>query len=484
MAQDKTLAAAVARLTKLEKQDSFDPAVPGSKPTPDQQAFLNDIDKYKVRVIRAGNRSGKGATAARELAWILTNTHPHWTRPPEWGTGPMQVLVAGQTLTNMETEIWNKKLSPFLNLGDWRQVRQGQQLKAARNKVTGDEIIFLSHADSSEKNRRAMQGYTAHYVWLDEMPGSVGILQEIMDRAATNGMFVATFTPKFKSEEIRKAIDALDGEYGRIYRFRRLDNPLFQSRMDEELAKLEGMSENMRNSILYGDWYAGDSSVYEWAPERMEKEPEGYSRAWRHVLSIDPAVKSKFGFTLWAEEPRTGIWYLVRDDYIQGIYDPRELHGEVQKRCEGYNIVRRVCDPHESWFIATASSNGVSYITPYDKNNRKHDLIKGLQSALSSGKIKISPWCTVFKDEIQACQWSETTDKIVNSSSFHTLDSAQYFVDVMPKEPGPVPNMSWHEELRRGNQKRKKQEAVAKKYNKNTRMRPVRMWGQRRRAGW
>lgn len=380
----------------------------------------------------------------------------------------------------METEIWNKKLAPFLNLADWKQVRQGQQLKAARNKVTGDEIIFLSHADSSEKNRRAMQGYTAHYVWLDEMPGSVRILQEIVDRAATNGLFVATFTPKFRSEEIRKAVDSLEGEYGKTYRFLRLDNPLFADSIEEELAKLEGYSQAMRDSILKGDWYIGDDAVYEWRPDFMEAEPPDYSTAWRHCVSVDPALKSKFGFNLWAEEPRSGVWYLVRDEYIEGIYDPKELFNETEKRLNGYNMIRRISDPHESWFIGTASANGKSYITPYDKSGRKSDLIKGLQSALSEGRVKIAPWCSTFKDEIQSCQWSETSDRIINASSFHTLDSAQYFCDLIPKYADFVPNLTWHEELRRGNAARKRTEARIKRISKGGRIRSMGSWGQRR----
>lgn len=132
-----------------------------------------------------------------------------------------------------------------------------------------------------------------------------------------------------------------------------------------------------------------------------------------------------------------------------------------------------------AWFTGAASKLGIQYMVPYDKNSRKDELIKGLQSALSKGEIKIAPWCTIFKDEIQGCQWSETSDRMVNASSYHTLDSSQYFVDNKPKYDDFVPQMEWHEQLRRGNAKRKKTEAMVKKVSKGGRVRPMNAWRPR-----
>lgn len=477
---ERKLAAALSRLQKLEKRDSFDPTIKGSSPTKGQLEFLKEIGKYKHRVIRAGNRSGKGATIAREVAWILADNHPWWARPAAWEGQPILVLVVGQDRKMMEVEIWDKKIAPFLNLSEWRRVRVGGSLQFVENRTNGDKIVFLSHADSSDKNRKHIQGYTAHYVWLDEMPATATILQEIRARAMTNGYFVASFTPKFRSEEVRSAIDSISAPLGKIYRLGMLDNPAFKDRQDEVLSELNGYSEGYRNSVLYGDWYTGDSAVYEWNPATMEEEPGkfNYSTAWRHVLAVDPALKSKLGFTLWAECPSTGVWFLMKDEYIDGIYDPEAMFQAVEERVKGYNICRRVSDI-ASWFLGIASRHGIPYMYPYKKTERKPDLIKNLQAALSSGKIKISPWCTTFKDEIQSCQWSETSDKIVNSSIYHTLDSAQYFVDCMPKYELNTFGMTWHEELRRGNQKRKQAEATAKKVSKKGRVKSISAWSNR-----
>lgn len=479
---EKQLASAMAKLEKLNRRDSFDPAVPDSKPTKAQQEYFNDISRFKQRVIKAGNRSGKSACPSREIAWILNEDHPFWKRPASWIGSPILVIIAGQDRKMMEIELWGKKIAPFLDMAEWREVRVAGSIQYAENRKNGDKIVFLTHADSSEKNRKHMQGYTAHYVWIDEMPASAALYDEIRLRAsAPDAMFVATFTPKFRSEEIRRAVDALREPFGRIYSFSRLDNPLYKGREHEVLAELEGYSEGYKRSVLYGDWYIGDSAVYEWEPSIMLESPgDKYSPAWRHVVSVDPALKSKFGFTLWAERPADGLWFLVKSRYIEGIYAPDDMVEEVKKEIDGYNIVRRISDPEASWFIGQASKAQLTFIYPPDKASRKAELIKNAQAALSTGKVKVAPWCVDFINEIISCQWSETTDRIVNASSYHLMDCWHYFTDMRPKFDPTQVVQSWEQELRAANAMRKKQESAKVKFSRGTiKAKPIKEWKRR-----
>jgi hypothetical protein len=74
---------------------------------------------------------------------------------------------------------------------------------------------------------------------------------------------------------------------------------------------------------------------------------------------------------------------------------------------------------------------------------------------MTEGKIKITPWSTDFIDELVECHWSETAeDKIANSSKFHLLDSAQYFVDLRPKNAYVSPNKTFDQTLREADRKR------------------------------
>jgi len=460
--QDKLTAAAYNRLRSLKLQSCFDAADLNSRPNPKQQTIFSDIGKVQYRYVVAGNQSGKSSVAARELAWVITDTHPTWKRPEKWKNVPLKCLVAGQDKRMIELELWNAKIRPLLpNPADWKEVRTGNQLQHVENRNTGDQIIFVSHSDSSENARKHLQGYVCNYVWLDEMPGSFKILEELQRRVdAREGYFLATFTPKFKNAEIKRVVEAADGTIAKKYMMSKLDNPLYAERIESEIRKLDGYSEAYKRTVLYGEWTTGDDAVYDFDETTMLSHlPEHYSTSWRHVESVDPALKRKFGLTLWAEDPRSGVWYCVRSDYIEGILDPLKVYAKVMEITRGYNIVRRVCDPHESWYLGTASAQGTkpAYLTPYAKNNnRKGDLIKGLQTALSCGRIRLVPGLS--KDlitELQECRWSETAEnKIVNASSYHLLDTAQYFVDLIPSGVTPVEDKSWSQQLLEGNQKR------------------------------
>ncbi len=436
------------------------------------------------------HNSGKSQLASREVAWILNDTHPYWERPREWRDEPLLILVAGQDLTMIATELWHKKLAPFLDQSEWRPEKQGNTLKKVINKRTGDQIVFLSHSDGSEKNRKHMQGYTAHYVWLDEMPTNTSILEELQLRVQSKkGYLLATFTPKFRNDKIRKIVDGSKEPYAKKYKMSKFDNPIFAHAFEAEMARLAGFSEQERNTILYGEWSTGDNAVYTFDYDKMtvDKLPDHYNAGWRHVESVDPALRSKCGYTLWAEDPNTGTWYLVNDEYVKGdaTLDPETLFAIIQKRSSGYNICRRISDSM-AYYTSIAAKHGINYIIPYSKNNRKEELIKGLQLALSLGKVKIGRWCGSFIDEIQSCHFQESTDKIINSSSYHTLDCAQYFCDNVPKYDPAKAALPWQVMLQQSHQKRLAMESEAQKLNQQISqgrgkrvVKPIQAWGRR-----
>jgi hypothetical protein len=197
----------------------------------------------------------------------------------------------------------------------------------------------------------------------------------------------------------------------------------------------------------------------------MVQMPPDYSPLWRHVESVDPALKSALGLTIWAEDPITSTWYCVVDEYVKGIYVPTDLVAAIKEKTKGYNIVRRISDPHEVWYIQTAASMGISYMGVPKKNERKNELIKNLQQLLGSGRIRLSPTCQRLVSELQECHWSDRSEgRIVNASSYHLLDSAQYFCDSIPAPTKKAPQLTidnWHSKLLEANSKRLKLEEKA-----------------------
>lgn len=440
------------------------------------------------------HNSGKSQLAAREIAWLVGRCHPYKDIDAIQQGEPLLILVAGQDLTMMATELWAKKIAPFLDLSDWKPEKQGNTLKKVVNTKTGDTIVFLSHSDSSDKNRKHMQGYVANYVWLDEMPSNTAILEELQLRIQSKGKmgrvssFMATFTPKFRSDKIRKIVDSSREPYSKKYKMSKFDNPIFADSYEEEMARLEGFSESEKNTILYGDWSTGENAVYKFDYDKMTVDslPNHYNAGWRHIESVDPALRSKCGYTLWAEDPNDGTWYLVSDEYIHGdqALDPDGLFHEIQKRSTGYNLARRISDSM-AWYTSVANKYGVNYLIPFNKNSRKEELIKGLQVALSSGKVKIGRWCGTFIDEIQSCQFHEDSDRIINSSSYHTLDCAQYFCDLIPPYDPAKAVLPWDVMLQQSHQRRLQAESNQQKLNnkvskgRNGRvMRSIKGWGR------
>lgn len=458
---DRGLGFAIEALRRKKLAACFSAADLESRATPPQDSIFQDVTSIQFRYSVGGNRSGKTQLGAREVAWLLEDSHPYVTRKDLWGAGPALFLIVGTDLTLLATEIWDGKIKPLLTTADdrdekganvWKEIRQGNTLKVIENIRTGDQVVFLSHADGSEKNRKHMQGYTAHYVWIDEMPSSMAVLNELQlrTRGKRNSRFMATFTPYIRNDSIRRLVDESKPPYSKKYRLSQMDNPgLTVDDKRSELERLSSATQSERNRVLFGDWAQADTAVYQFNYELMtvDKLPDSYTRGWRHVVAVDPANKSKCGFTLWAEDPTNGVWYLVSDEYLTGpdILDPETMVRKIESRIQGYNIARRISDTM-AWFTGMASARGITYTQPYNKNNRKDELVKGLQSAMSSGQIKIGRWNTAFLEEIQNCHWKDgDSERMINSSVYHTLDASQYFVDCKPKyEPNTHVEKSWY----------------------------------------
>lgn len=463
----KLVAAALRRLDLLKKVESFDPINSESRPTPAQAEVIADFGRIRTQWIVAATQSGKSQTCARIVSWVLTDTHPTWKRPVEWGDEPLLILVCGRTGKQIEESLL-PKLESYLTPGSYKVVRIGMIVQRVELS-NGNRIVFQS-LENPAMARERIQSYVAHLVWVDEMPPTAFIIDELLRRIqARSGYFLASFTPLVVNDDIRRMVDSAKEPYSKKYKFTMFDNPLYASpeKRAEILASMMSMPESVRNTRLFGEWSTNDEAVYYFNYDLMVHMPPNYSPLWRHVEAVDPALKSALGLTIWAEDPVSLSWYCVRSEYVKGIYIPTQLVAHVKELTKGYNIVRRISDPHEVWYIQTASSMGIPYMGVHKKNDRKHELIKQLQEFLGNGKVRISPTCEGIISELQECRWSDRSEgKIINSSSYHLLDSAQYFCDNIPKPEKRPPELTinnWHAKLLEANQKRLQMEERAQK---------------------
>ena len=454
------LAFAAERYRRLQLETCFDPNNFQAKPTAAQQELFENFGTIRKQWIVSGNQAGKSQSCSRLTAWVFAENHPYWTRPKEWGQEPLLILVCGRTGKQLEDSLI-PRICSYLPDSDYKVIRVGNMVQRLEHK-NGNRIIFQS-LENANLARERVQSYVAHLVWVDEMPSSSSLIDELQTRLySKSGYFLASFTPLVYNPDIRKMVDNAKLPDAKVYRFKMFDNPLYASaeKQREVLAAYSHLSEMALNCRLYGEWMEPESAVWSINRDAMVQAPVNYHPSWRHVEASDPAVSSKFGLTIWAECPVTQIWYCIRDDYIEGIAAPDDIVQEVIKKTASLNIVRRVCDPHESWYLGQASKAKLNYLCP-KKDGRKDELIKNLQTALSSGRIKIAPWCTRLLSELEGAHWSEADtnrSRIVGGSKLHLGDTAQYFVDLIPAPSNEYVARPWHQELREANEKRKEAE--------------------------
>ena len=445
------LAFAAERYRRLQLVDCFDPNNFQAKPTAAQQGLFEDFGRVRKQWVVSGNQGGKSQSCSRLTAWVFAENHPFWKRPKEWNQEPLLLLVCGRTGKQLEDSLI-PRICAYLPESDYKVVRVGNMVQRLEHK-NGNRIVFQS-LENANLARERVQSYVAHLVWVDEMPSSSSLIDELQTRLySKSGYFLASFTPLVHNPDIRKMVDNAKLPDAKIYRFKMFDNPLYHSeeKQREVLAAYSHLSEMALNCRLYGDWMEPEQAVWYIDRERMVQAPTDYHSSWRHVEASDPAVSSKFGFTIWAEDPRTHVWYCIRDDYIVGIAAPDDIVAEVKRRTEGINIVRRICDPHETWYLGQAAKAGLSYLCP-KKDGRKDELIKAVQTVLSSGRVKLAPWCTQILKELEGAHWSEgdsQKQRIVGSSKLHLCDTFQYFTDLIPVATKDTSSLPWHEQLRR-----------------------------------
>jgi hypothetical protein len=457
---------------------AFNPNVLESRATEKQDEVLRDVWSRHKYVI-AGNQSGKSSLKARDIAWKFTETHPYWQRPNskrcmnklcgstefdivgegdlctalfsgkkcptkwmDWRSDNLNMIIGSKT-AQLTQELWDEKLEPYLYGVKMKIERQGHSIKKVINidpdsAGYGNKILFFSH-DNAKQAAARVQSLTLHDVWLDELPDDWKLVEELHRRTdAKRAQFCATFTPKTPNPEVRRIIDEGDEEIVAKYKFGMLDNPAYANRKEEQLKSLNGMTEAQRNCVLYGDWLDGDEKVFLFSKENnVIEKVEGYDPNWPHVVAVDPAM-STTGWVLACWSPIEGKWFVIRAEYLKANKDedsPKTIIEKLERMLLKYNIVRRIYDPHETWWMTTAKQElGLTYIPVPSKTTRKKELLVNLIKAVGERKIMFVGEMRSCYDELHRADWHPDKDHVIRGAThYHILDSLQYLWDLLPK---------------------------------------------------
>ena len=422
--------AKLRRLAVDQLRFAYDGYDVGSRPTATQQSILADTELL-IHWAIGGNRSGKSQLGGRIVSWWFEENHPYMSRPTEWGTAPLQLIVVGRLGEQMESELWEKKIKPFLKPGSYKLVKIGNILQRVVHTTNGNRIIFLSHNDAVHA-REKVQAFTANVVWLDEMPDYAGLVTELIMRVLANkGRLYGTFTPLIRNEEIRKIVDT-PTPYSRKHKLLMLDNPIYSGREREIEDQVRAVctSESEFLARMYGEWYAGDTRVFAYDLARHRRNPLNYNAAaWRHVAVADPSASGLTGLVVLAEDPTTGSWYCVKAKYLNGK-SAYELLDEAEREVLGYRLVLRLCDCNPAGFYKEAARRGISWLPYTEKMNRKLETIDSTNRLFEQNQLFVTEQALSLEEELVTCNWNG--DKIVNASRFHLCDPLRYFVDRKP----------------------------------------------------
>lgn len=444
------------------------------------------------------NRAGKTAFGAREISWWFQNLHPFKTRPKEWGDGPLLIIVAGRTSTILEEEIWTNKLKPLLPPGSFKNPkREGAAIKSVEHATNGNRILFMSHHDAKNAREKA-QGFTAHIVWLDEMPDDRSFVTELLLRVSAtgkvtedmpmSGFFYATFTPLVEDEEIKMLVDGAKFPFKK-YILRLEDNPIYEGWSTESLdnmVKALCADDVEFRSRRYGEWYySGERTFRGYVPQRNRLPlPFAYSPKLQHGVCVDPAASGKVGVSIFVLHPgNVEQWWCIYSKKFEGDAASLLIKKIEAEAVKGRYILKdgRICDCSPSGFYKEAKVQGIPYRPYRDKNDKKKETIERTNVAFFNEKMMLAD--TVDTEELHKemlkAKWKKNESEIINSHQYHLADTTRYFWEMKPKPDIEAVTYEGHYHAAKQHHM-----AAREKYEENMRklkQKKSKLWGRRAR---
>lgn len=238
--------------------------------------------------------------------------------------------------------------------------------------------------------------------------------------------FDGALNPEGPNHWVKKFLDSNADIYQQHYTI--FDNPFLPDEFVEQLCKeYEGTVYYKR--YIDGDWALAEGLIYPMYEscfaEVMGGPPQEY------CLSLDYGTMNAFAAILWG---RYGtIWYGLKEYYYsgrdQGLQKTDEEYAEELDNFVGnLTDLETIIDPSAASFIALLRKRQGKYRVKKANN----DVLDGLREtavALKSGKIKMHPSMTNWKDEIECYVWDpDTEEEKPKKEKDHLMDAMRYFV--------------------------------------------------------
>jgi phage terminase large subunit-like protein len=310
------------------------------RPNKKHMEFFEKGKDYVERCFTACNQGGKSWSGAYEDICHLTGLYPDWW-PGYRFTGPVEAAVIGNTARQMRGTIQKILLgSP----GQWGTgmlpkeflLEEPKTAKGVSGAVDYFQVRHVSggvsscYLVSSESGWRALQGFTLHFIHLDEEPvksEAFELYSELVPRLIKNkGIMYMTATPQQGMTDIMSfyflddddpmdmsdiAVLRREGSAWRTLIRMTIDD--IDHWDDEQRARFRALCPpSKQRSRLYGFPEQGEGKVWDYPEGKIFCEPFDVRRdGFKFIRGVDSGYKnSYFACVELCYDPSTGTLYL------------------------------------------------------------------------------------------------------------------------------------------------------------------------------
>lgn len=441
-----------------------------------QRKFMNAGSKFKVRYLRAGNRTGKTFGAAAEMAYHLTGLYPDWWEGEKVPDGGHIYWAVGVTLDSVKNVLQKELLgtdnavqTDALGTGsiprDYIDFENGFSRDGARVKsvtvkhVSGESNVLKFYGSQDES---IMMGQKVRGALLDEEPPfrSKEIFGQVRTRLLNaagdgeDGFLIYTATPEQGQTPLNDLFDNAQSEddpgYGLLYlqSATMLDNPTLSAEQINDY--LSTIPEYQREMRMKGIPFIGEGQIFSQDEMSIVVDEVNPGPDWEVIGAVDWGnVKDPTVLMFAVRNPDTKEIFIIDEFY----FDKDELDRSAEHIAE-FILSSQYCAvpiiiPHDApqkgtilqrYGVNTSASQ--LFVNPPEtlltiqqvnyKNKSNRDIETGLHEMIhlfNKGLLKVKANCFHWFKEKRSYYWqyNDTTKETKPSKgNEHCIDASRY----------------------------------------------------------
>ena len=437
-----------------------------------QRKFMDAGSSFKVRYLRAGNRTGKTFGSAAEMSYHLTGRYPEWWKGERVPDANHIYWAVGVTLDSVKNVLQKELLgtdnavqTDAIGTGsiprDCIDLETGFSRDGARVKscmirhVTGEYNTLKFYGSQDES---IMMGQKVRGAWLDEEPPfrSKEIFGQVRTRLLNaagdgeDGFLIYTATPEQGQTPLNDLFD--NDESGLLYlqSATMLDNPTLTPEQIQDY--LSTIPEYQREMRMKGIPFIGEGQIFSQDEMSIVVDDVHPASDWEVLGAVDWGnVKDPTVLMFAVRNPHTKEIFIIDEFY----FDKDELDRSAEHLAEfildsQYSAVPIII-PHDApqkgtilqrYGVNTSASQ--LFVNPHEtlltiqqvnyKNKSNRDIETGLHEMVhlfNKGLLKVKANCFHWFKEKRSYYWqyNDTTKETKPSKgNEHCIDASRYVV--------------------------------------------------------